>query len=248
MKFIDEKYFKDDGANIIFTGPYMEAYIPAYYFENKWAEELGDTIKVFGLFNIITFNDANGKSPNPIRCFNVPLYMVTYPSAFEVRKIDLNNTNEPELYTVLKYYPNDVFCPNRTTQELHSFEIFLNVLIGGHLPKSLSYDDIVGVWEKNRELNGINFDVSDTIYELVISEIYRSRKNPVKRFGMEMGANPKTSPYAYKTASPREITKINSTFTGITFENMDEMLTSAVVRSKEDKKENTSPMEEIMKY
>jgi hypothetical protein len=248
MKFIDEKYFKDENGNIVFIGPYMEAYIPAFYFEKKYAEELGDTIKTFGVFNIRTFNDPDGKNANPLRVMNIPLFLITYPSSFEVKSMDLLHNNEPEVYTVLKYYNKDVVCADSTTQNIQCFEIFLNVLLSGKLPKTLPYDAIFDIWAKNRELNGVSFDVSDTVYEMVISEIYRSRRSPVKRFGMELGENPNASPYNYRTASPREITKINSTFTGISFEYMDEMLTSGVVRAKEDKPENTSPMEEIMKY
>ena len=46
----------------------------------------------------------------------------------------------------------------------------------------------------------------------------------------------------------RQITKINSTFTGITFENMNEMLIAGINRTNRGTSENISPMEEVMKY
>ena len=70
----------------------------------------------------------------------------------------------------------------------------------------------------------------------------------METFGSVLGKDPKHSPYDYITASPREITKLESTFTGISFENMDEVLTSAVVGGKENRDENISPMEEILSY
>lgn len=246
MRFIDEKYFKEDGDNILFVGPYMEAYIPASYFTKKQAEEVGDAIKTLGLFNIRTFNDANGKDPNPIRLFNVPIQLMTYPTSYETKSIKLNNTED--VFVILKYYTNDIFCPNTVPKSLDAFEKFLAVLIGGKIPQNVSYDDVLDIWMKNNTVADISFDIPDTIFELVISEIYRSKKDPTKKFGYVLGNDPSHSPYDYITASPRAITKYNSNFTGIAFENMDEMLTAGVNRTSTGKSENISPMEEIIKY
>lgn len=248
MNFIDEKYFKVDGDNIIFTGPYMEAYIPEYYLKKGITQEIGDAIKTIGVFSVITYNDPEGKQPNPIRMLNVPIEIMTYPTSYEPVVIDLNNTGEKEIFILMKYYTNDVFCPRAVPKSLKAFEDFLAIITGGKIPSSVSYDDIFDIWEKNRNYGDADFNVSDSIYELIISEIYRSKKNPTDRFGMIMGKDPKHSPYDYRTASPREITKLNSTFTGMIFENVDEMISASVVRAKRGTEENISPMEKVMKY
>lgn len=248
MNFIDEKYFKIQDDNIIFTGPYMEAFIPSFYFLNGLAQELGESIKTFGLFSVITYNDTEGKKPNPIRTFNVPTEIITYPTKFETRKFDLVKKGEEEVFIVLKYYNNDIFCPAAVPKSLDTFKKFLTILTQGKIPGNTSYNDILNIWMANQELAGISFDISNTVYELVISEIYRDRKNNVNRFGSVLGADPKHSPYDYKTVSPRELTKINSTFTGITFENMNEMLIAGINRTNRGTAENISPMEEVMKY
>ena len=97
-------------------------------------------------------------------------------------------------------------------------------------------------------LGDINLGVSDTVQEAFIAKIYRNKENRLETFGAVLGKDPKHSPYDYITASPREITKLESTFTGISFENIDEVLTSAVVGGKENREENISPMEEILTY
>lgn len=248
MRFVDEKYFKAVDDNILFVGPYMEAYIPSFYFTGGKAQEVGDNIKTLGLFNIRTFEDAEGKKPNPLRLFNVPAQLMTYPTSYDAANLDLHNNGENEIYVVLKYYQNDIFCPRAIPKSIHAFESFLAVLTAGKIPASVSYDDVFDIWMKNMDVADQSYDVSDTMYELVISEIYRSRQNPVDRFGSVLGKNPKHSPLDYKTASPRDITKINSNFTGITFENVDEMLTASVNRTQTGKAENVSPMEKIIKY
>ena len=248
MNFIDEKYFKVDGDNIVFIGPYMEAYIPNYFFTKGLAQEIGDAIKTMGIFNIKTFNDADKKSANPIRMLNVPIELMTYPTSYEPVQLDLHGTGESDIYVLMKYYSGDIFIPRAIPKNLKAFENFLDILTLGKIPHSVSYEDIFDIWENNRVLANVNFDVSDTIYEIVISEIYRSRKNPSEKFGSVLAKNPKHSPFDYLTASPRQITKLNSTFTGMIFENIDEMLSASVTRSKKGTPENESPMEKIMKY
>ena len=248
MKFVDEKFFKYEEDNILFTGPYMQAYIPSYYLEKGLTTELGDAISTLGLFNFKTFNDPEGNNPNPIRTFNIPTNIVTYPSKKSVVELDLYGTGEKDTYVLLEYFTNDVFCPRNVPKDLKAFASFLSIMIGGKIPKSISYDDIFDIWEKNQDLGAISFNVSDTVKEFVISKIYRNKKNKLETFGAVLGRDPKHSPYDYVTASPREITKLESTFTGISFENMDEVLTSAVVGGKENRDENISPMEEILSY
>ena len=55
--------------------------------------------------------------------------------------------------------------------------------------------------------------------------------------------------YAYEiyTKYP-SLTKINSNFTGVTFEDVDTMLVAGVNRTNSNGSENVSPMEQIMKY
>ena len=248
MKFVDEKYFKIDGDNLLFTGPYMEAYIPDFYFEKGYAEEIGVSFKTMGLFNLVTFNDEDGKNPNPIRVFNVPSSVITYPSAYEIRNMSLQKGEPPSRFVVFKYFSGDIFCVRVIAKDLVAFKTFLAVLLGGKLPGVFSYEHIIDIWLKNMELADINFDISDTIYEMVIAEIYRSRQDHTIRFGAVLGKDPNHSVYDYDAVSPRELTKINSTYTGITFENMDEMITAGVNRANKNTPESISPMEEIMKY
>ena len=249
MQFVDNKFFKRIEDNIVFIGQYMEIYVPYYYFMNdKLAEQIGDNFKIFGLANMQTFNDADGKSPNPMRLLNIPVKIMTFPSGYEVRKMDLHSSEGPEAVTVLKYYTNDILCGAYLPKVTSTFKDFLALLTGGKVPPFTPYNEIMDIWKKNMDIAGINFDLSDTTYEIVISEIYRSKSNPQKKFSYVMGKDPKHSNVDYVTFSPRELTKSNSTFTGITFEDMDQMLTAGINRTVQNKPEKVSPMEEIIKY
>lgn len=240
--------FTKNGANIEFSGEYMEAYIPEYYFNTNIARMVGDHFAVLGIFNIRTFKDVDGKQPLQLRTVNLPVHIVTYPTGgYEKKKLDLVGKGE-EMYYVLKYYNTDIFCQTAIPQSVVVFKDFLKILTAGKLPKSFSYDDIITLWDRNFELNGIKFDIPDVIKELVISEIYRDPAKPEYRFGYLVGKNPSISRYDYTTANTKEITKYNSSFAAITFENMDESIVSAVTTTRTERKEQTSPMEQLLKF
>lgn len=246
--FIDQKYFAKNGDNIIFTGPYMEAYIPLIYFDKKCCEIIGNHFSVMGVFSFITFNDIEGKKPNPIRTMNIPVMISTFPSDNETKEIDLLNDKQPDTYLVLKYYKGDILTKDSVPQSTPVFQKFLNLLMSGKLPRTIAYKDTIEIWMKNFELNGISFDISRTVYEIVISKIYRNKNKPEENFGKLLGRDPKVSEYDYITASSREITGYSSRFSGIMFEDMDTQLISAISSTKLDKSETVSPMEQVLKY
>lgn len=249
MRYPESKFFKIDGDTLLFTGEYMEMYIPKYYFDKEWAETVGDNYKVFGLVNIRIFNDAEGKDPNPIRVFNLPVKIMTYPSGdYEVRKMDLGGQEGPEAVAVLKYYTNDIICDSYMAKVTSTFKDFLQILTGGKVPAFTPYDKIMEIWKRNMDIAGISFDIPDSTYEIVISKIYRSKRNPQKTFGYVLGKDPKHDQLDYTTFTPRQITKTDSVFTGLIFEDMDQMITSGINRTNKELPDKTSPMEEIIKY
>jgi hypothetical protein len=238
---------RDDGENIIFTGEYMEAYIPNFYFEGKLAEDYGQSIRVFGLFNVRVF--SKGK-PMKLETFNVPTMIYMHPSEMEKRK-DLQlipgDDNDVETYMVAKFYTGNIIMPNSIPQDASNVELFLDVLTRGKVPKTIPYSQVLQVWQKNLALNGVKLGVTSTVLEIIISEIYRNKKKPEETFSKIIGKDPKTSEFAYRTANIREICARNSTFAALTFEDMDQMITSSLNINKYNKQESSSPIEKIIK-
>ena len=246
--FVDQKYFNDNGENIVFVGPYMEAYIPRYYFDKRIADSIGEHFTVLGVFSFITFNKVEGTHPNHIRTMNLPIMISTFPTTTAIKRIDLLGDGNEEEYVVFKYYKGDILCRNKTPQSKDIFKVFLDLLMAGKLPKTIAYPDVLNIWMKNFSMNGVSFDIPSTVYEIVISKIYRNKNKPEESFSKVIGKNPKTSPYDYSTASARDITAYSSRFAGIMFEDMDAQLTSAISSTRSNKKESVSPMEELLKY
>jgi len=241
------KMVKDDGEHIVFNGHYMEAYIPEFYFKGKLGEDYGSSIRVFGLFNIRTFDDKN--KPLKLETFNVPTMIYMFPSEMEKKELQLIPGDEDgvEAYYVAKFYRGNIIMSNSIPQDAGNVELFLDVLTRGKVPKTIPYSQVLQVWQKNLELNGVKLGVTSTVLEIIISEIYRNKKKPEETFAKLIGREPSTSEFAYRTANIREICARNSTFAALTFEDMDQMITSSLNINNYNKQESSSPIEKIIK-
>ena len=58
----------------------------------------------------------------------------------------------------------------------------------------------------------------------------------------------KAGEYDYATASIRQTCQYNSTFTALTYEDMDSMITASLNRSRNHTQETISPVEQIIKF
>lgn len=248
---MEQKWFKASGEDIIFTGTCMEAYIPVEYFNMGIAVEYGgDCVEVLGLFNVRFFNDVEAKKPiGKLETVNIPTNIKVYPVSFENREMQLVDDVEPSGYVVLKFFKDDVFTNKYIIKKSKNAEAFLKVLENGKIPRTIPYDRLFDIWTRNMRMNGVAMpDVPASNREMIIAEIYRDKKNPADRFAYRIGKDPKTSQYAYIPANSRTLTKYNSTFAGITFEDVDTMITNGLNISKTNRKQTESPIEQIIKY
>lgn len=235
---------KLDGDAIVFDGNYLECYIPDYYFQRSFAEQAGSTLKVFGVFSLRTF-DGKGK-PDKLETLSLPLFISLFAVEVEERTIALLPNRDPEKYHVAKFYKGNKIMSKYVIPDSTNVEIFLKMMLQGKLPDTIPYDKIIDIWHSNLKLNNVSIGTTSCIPEIIISEIYRDRKNPDKKFATTVGKDPSTSMYDYKTANIREICARQSTFTAITFEDMDSMITSSL--NMDDSKEQVeSPIEKIIK-
>lgn len=239
--------FKEKNNNIVFDGKYMEIYIPEFYFEKNVALNIGDHFKTLGVVNFRTYSDIDGKKPGPLRTFKISTIIYTYPSGgFTNESLDLVGKGKDN-YTVLKYYNGDVLCAAEQVASLENFRAFVDILLGGKLPGTIPYDVVMDLFVNNFNLNGIDFPIPDNVKEIIISKIYRWAKDPTIPFGVAYGKNPKISPYDYITMNPRNITRMDSAYAALTFEDFDGSVISALLTTKKKRKETSSPMEPLLK-
>ena len=122
----------------------------------------------------------------------------------------------------------------------------LKMITSGNLPEIIPYSKCLDVWRKNQELNEVHFGVSSCYLEIILSTMFRNPNNLSQKFSA-IASNKDVSDYDYATASIRQICQYNSTFTALTFEDFDSMLTTSLNRTRLHKQEVDSPLEQIIK-
>lgn len=246
----DISFLREINDQVIFVGNYMEVYLPKFYFEKGIATTKGVEIETLGIFNFKVFSSEEKKENSPVRTYSFPSIISTKPSSSYNANIPklVEEADESE-FTVLKYYKGDVFITNvNTTQKSDNVQMFIDLLNAGKLPKTIPYDKILELEIINTSFNGVNLKVPGTVMELIISEIYRDKQDLTKPFRLRAGSGQKVSMYDYKAINMKSIPTFNSTFTAVTFEDIDYNLTASVNKTRQGKKELVSPIEKTIKY
>lgn len=234
-----------DHQNIYLDAPYMEAYIPMYYFEKSgFAEDKGEILSVFGIM-VTRFFENDKVIAEKTLC--VPSMIDMYCTDYENREVEL-----PRYGTipckVMKYYQGQKIMSANIIQDSGNAITMLDFIIAGKLPVLLPYKSIIEVWYKNQHLNGTDFGVPSFILELILSVAYRSQTDPTKKFCEEIGQPGSTlSEFDYRCVSVRQICQYSSTFQSLTFEDIDAMITSSLNRTRRGIKDEPTPVENVIK-
>ena len=85
------------------------------------------------------------------------------------------------------------------------------------------------------------------IEELILAVAYRYKKDPSRKFAQVAGKDDNVSMFDYVMNNIRAICQYTSTFTGLTFEDMDSMITTSLNRTKTKGNESSSPLEDLIK-
>lgn len=235
--------FRSDGNYIYLDVPYCEFYIPMTYFDksNDFAEDLNDIIKVFGVFMVGIFE--NGKLKE-MKTLNLPTVIDVNVYDSELREVTMLNGEKTQC-KVLKYLKGANIMRAGLFEDDTYAKWFLHLLLSGKLGKIIPYSQVLNVWRKNQVLNGVNFGVSSLYMELIISKMYR---NPNKLSDEFATIADESGDYDYTNATIRQVCQYSSTFTALTFEDFDSMITTSLNRTREHSEEAESPLEQIIKY
>lgn len=226
-----------------FVGNKCEIYIPSYYIDksdnNPIAREIGNTIETVGIF---WFN-VDGKWYE----LTNPTKMQFEFSSVKKERRKLNpEMNEME-FMVYTLNRGDAFLYNVLQKiSLDEFKFFLNKMIeGGKLPEFVPYDKIYSTFRQAMiSANTGGIGVSAVSIEIMLSELYRNRHKLSEPFRISYNGSNK---YKYKAVRITKIPELNSTFTGIMGEDINNQLISAVVRTREGHLEKEAPLERIIR-
>lgn len=236
--------FRSDDRYIYLNAQYCEFYVPMSYFDSKWMVQLSDTIKGLGLFNIGIFENGELKD---IRLLNLPTSVEFFVYDTERRTMNFKGEENVQCL-VLKYIKDQKIMESSTIEDSSSSEMYLDIILKGKVPQSIPYTKVLNVWIKNQTLNKVSFGVPSAVLEMILAVCYRDKNNMEQKFSTVIGKDLNVSEWDYKMAKIREICQYASTFSAMTFEDINAMITTSVNRTREKRYEMESPVEKIIKY
>ena len=240
-------FFTEEDDKVFFNGEYMEIYIPEYYFKKDIARIRSDKLSTIGLFYFKVAKDENDKG----EMFNLKLPVdisIDFSSSFK-DKLTIKSEDD-EKYRIFQLYKGDIFLNSVDVEEsATSTENFVKLLHGGKLSKTIPYGEIIDLYHSNLDINDVNVGVPSMILEFIVAELQRDGENLERPFRRTIGKdNAKVSEYDYETVSLKSLANLNSQFTDITFEDMNQAIISSINKTRTDAEENDSPVEKTLKY
>lgn len=239
--------FRSDDDFIYLNVPYCEFYIPMYYFDSaassRFAEDFNDKIDVLGIFNVGIFENGKFKE---MKTMNLPTMISIFVYDSEIRDVVMTNGVSTKC-KVVKYLKNAKIMQSMIFEDDTYAKKFINYIMSGKLPSILPYSKMLDIWRMNQEVNGVHFGMSSLYLEMILAVAFRNPKNLSQKFA-KIAGEPGVSDYDYSTASIRQICQYNSTFTALTFEDIDSMITSSLNKTRTHAKEADSPVEQVIKF
>lgn len=229
--------------SIIKCSEIVDIHIPLSYFETNIAYNKGMTIETFGIVYIQSYVDS---IPSEIKMINIPTIIDLYVYSRKNNTIKIKDKSYDVI--TLQYLKDTPVMHQTFPQGREIANAFLNNMLAGKLPTTLSYEQLLDIWWTNLEMSGISFKVPSKVYEMIIASIYRNPNNTKQRFGQIYGKQENGNPYNYKTSSVKNVVKNLSTFSGIVFEDMNAMITNGINNNLNNSDEPESPLEKIIHY
>ena len=227
----------------IHCNEYIEIYIPMEYFNNKIAVNKGSAIETLGLVYIRSYKNGTA---GPIQFLNIPTVINLMVYDFKQESINVNNAT---IDVMTLQYLKDAYVLHQTVAKGRDIaNTFLDMMLGGKLPKNLNYTNVIDVWWRNLEISGISYKVPSKILEMIIATIYRNPNDMKQRYGQYYGKQTNPSGYDYKTGNVRTVVKDLSTFSGMVFEDIGNMISNGINNSIDKIDEPVSPLEKIIHY
>lgn len=228
-----------------FIGNSCEIYIPTYFIDQDdnraIAKELGDRIETIGLF----WFKVDGQYYE----LQLPLKFQIQFSEKEKKKMRIQPNLPEDEYMIYKLKNGDAFVYDT----LHKKDLddlkkdFIGKLLeNGKLPSTISYNDALTIFiNAMRACEFSSLGLSAVSVELMLSEMYRSKRNMREPFRKIYNGH---NDFDYKMVRITKIPELNSTFTSLIGEDINNQLIASVLRKREGVKERELPVEKIIKY
>lgn len=233
-------FVKRSGESILYNDDgEFRFYVPEKQFDLKVAKSVGDYISLLG---IIPYSIEKNNKKGTLKQFNQPTRFLTKPYEIEkIRGVKLLSTSKKQDYRILKYKKNDpIIVSTKVPQEIENVEILMNLfVITGNIPNSIPYDTIQNYFIDNMRMNGNSYNISLSMFGIIISELCRDPNNINTSFRLS-GSKDMSN---YQSISIKDVSKMISPYSAITSENFDDSVVHSILAKDKDV---YSPLEKIL--
>jgi len=164
--------------------------------------------------------------------------------------------NAPGIYKEGDYYfidfnPNDVIIEK--TMYVTSATIgaknangFLNLLTTAKLNPEKP-EDLIQIFKNATSLNGLKLKVQSALLEAMISELTRYKDDDTIPFRLAL-RNSKVTKKDFKLVNIKDVARLSSVFSAISFEDIKKSLESSVLMTRNNSEQAISPVESVLKF
>ena len=230
-----------------FIGNTCEIFIPSNYINTSnpdiaIAKELGDRVETMGLFWFL----IDGKDWYELQ---LPLKFEFQFSETKKETRKLQPHLPEEIYNVYILKRGDAFVYDI----LHKKDLddlkktFIGkILENGKMPSTTAYSDAFNILIKAMLATEFtSLGVSSVSLEFLVSELFRNKKNLREPFRKTYNGK---NEYEYKMVRITKVPELNSTFTSLIGEDINNQLVASILRKREGTPDRESPVEKIIKY
>ena len=237
-----EKIFREVGDSLVVDSARVEVHIPQSYFSDEISEWFGDKLKTICIFKFRSFADGESKGTDHIMLMPVEA-VISYSDRSETEsETGDDGDGQTEKIQVLHLERGDVFIENlNITKSADAVKRFVNLLHGGHLPRSIPYEKVMQFYFDCLDINGVDLEVPSVILEAIVSELYRGGDEQSLPFRRSKGKT-------YRPVNIKRLAALNSSWAAVAFEDMGQALVSSVARGRRGVKDVKSPIEDTIRY
>lgn len=252
-----EQYFKvNTDKSVVFIGEKMIIKITEEFIRLNIAEIVRQTINTLGILEGYIFDDMNETDISKCNhkfVIKIPSIIKLNPSHIEPSFVYEEDV-ESETLIKLKAYDmtflkNDVFLDSTLIiQNIHTTDKFISMMLNGHIPKSIRYDELSTLYQNSAHMNGSGTLGAD-FNSLVISvmQLTRDPMDYSVPFRMVYDKYYAKGIYNGKMVRYMDIPKYISNFTSLTTADPKHGITVAMNRVHGEKqKDQKSPVEDLI--
>lgn len=240
---------KRDGSIYVKTEGKLEIYLPKDFFDNGIVLEHGMRISTLGIFIMKYYKTLESK-PETYQMTLPENIFFTFTESFESKEVLVKGLPE-EKYMVYVLYNEDKFVDStEMPQNFKNTQKLVDIHFKNKLPENLEYHNILNLYLESMLTNDCVLGTPAVILEVMIGELARYKSDIQIPFRKITGKDKdnKVSELDYNNITIKTLAMVNSTFTAMASERVQDSLTSSIAKTRTNGVENETPLEKTIKY